>query len=421
MSETVPRRFLIASICLFLGAVLLPAVLSAQRNLNSVPNAEFGNIPDSLFSMNEYGPNPEAPFIYTVKELEVNFENDDNSIIALLDYYVRIKVFDASAREASVVAIPYYFERGIEEVENVRAATHTAEGEKIPLQDDSIRRININSRYNVIEFTMPQVQDGAILEYSYRIRRRYIEELPDFYLANQAPTALAKVSITYPGYLRYDTIEENFEGEVKNFTQQIDTSSVAKIFTIPQPDPILKETYLAEDIPALEEEAYISSIDDYRGKLKFKLSEFGIPRQKLENSWKLVVAELRRNQNVLKIAEQNTKAQAIGENIGNLFNSKAAVQDSIFRYVNSTANFSGSKSPYSEITDNTVLSGEPVNQAAINQTLLAMLQGAGIEAYPLLISTRQFGQINKSFPSFFQFNGQLIYSIINGETYFMDA
>ena len=421
MSKTVPLRLLIASVCFLVGAVLFPADLLGQRIAGSVPDSEFGQIPDSLFSMNEYAPRPDASFIYTVKELDVNFENDENSIVALLDYYVRIKVFDASAREASIVAIPYYFERGIEEVENIRAATHTRNGEKVPLQDDSIRRININSRYNVIEFTMPQVEDGAILEYSYRIRRRYIEELPDFYLTNQAPTAMAKVSITYPGYLRYDTIEENFEGEVNRYTQRIDTSSAAKIFTVPQPDPILQETYVAQDIPPIEEEAYISSIDDYRGKLKFKLSEFGIPRQRLENSWKLVVAELRRNQNVLKIAEQNTEARAIGEKIGKLFDTKEAVQDSIFRYVNSTANFNGSKSPYSEVSDSTVLSGDPVNQAAINQTLLAMLQGAGIEAYPLLISTRQFGQINKSFPSFFQFNGQLTCSIINGKTYFMDA
>ncbi|NGP77175.1 DUF3857 domain-containing protein [Balneolaceae bacterium YR4-1] len=404
-----------------MGIFFHPTDVLGQRNTMPVPDAEFGQIPDSLYSMNEYALQPDAPFIYTVKELEVNFENDENAIVALLDYYVRIKVFDASAREASVVAIPYYFERDIEEVVNIRAATHTQEGEEVPLPDDSIRRININSRYNVIEFTMPQVEDGAILEYSYRVKRRYIEELPDFYLANQAPTDLAKVTITYPGYLRYETIEENFDGQVNRFTQQIDTSSAAKIFTVPQPDPILKETYVARDIPALEEEAYISSIDDYRGKLKFKLSEFGIPRQKLENSWKLVVAELRRNQNVLAVADRNTKAKALGREIARLYESEKAVQDSIFRYINSTANFSGSKSPYSEVTDSTVLTGEPSNQAAINQTLLAMLHGAGIEAYPLLISTRQFGQINKSFPSFFQFNGQLTYSIIDGETYFMDA
>lgn len=421
MSKYVPRRLILVSLCFLVGAVAHPADVLGQREARTVPDAEFGQIPDSLYSMEEYAPYPDAPFIYTIKELEVNFENDENAIVALLDYYVRIKVFDASAREASIVAIPYYFERGIEEVENIRAATHTQEGDEVPLQDDSIRRININSRYNVIEFTMPQVEDGAILEYSYRVRRRYIEELPDFYLTNQAPTDLAKVTITYPGYLRYDTIEENFEGQVNRFTQEIDTSSAAKIFTIPQPDPILKETYIARDIPAIEEEAYISSIDDYRGKLKFKLSEFGIPRQKLENSWNLVVAELRRNQNVLAIAEKNTRAKALGRKIDTLFDSKKAAQDSIFRNINRTANFSGIKSPYSEVTDSIVLSGEPVNQAAINQTLLAMLQGAGIEAYPLLISTRQFGQINKSFPSFFQFNGQLTYSIINGETYFMDA
>lgn len=420
MSKTLSHKLLFAFLFILLGTALADNA-SGQVLSRSVPNPEFGSIPDSLFAMDEYAPNPSAAFVYIIKELDVNFENDENSIIALLDYHVRIKVFDASAREASIVAIPYYFERGIEEVENIKAATYARDGQRFPLQENDIRRININSRYNVIEFTMPRVEDGAVLEYSYRIRRRYIEELPDFHLANQAPTALAKVSITYPGYLRYDTIEENFDGELRHFTQKIDTSSAAKIFTVPQPDPILKETYIARDIPAIEEETYISSLDDYRGKLKFKLSEFGIPRQKLENSWNLVVAELRRNQNVLEVARQNTKAFETGKNISKIYNDPEAVQDSIFRYVNSTVNFNGSKSPYSEVADSTVLKGEPANQAAINQTLLAMLHGAGIEAYPLLISTRQFGQINKSFPSFFQFNGQLTCSFIDGQTYFMDA
>lgn len=412
-------RFLFLFILLCPGLSADPAL--SQSSVRSVPNAEYGKVPDSLFAMQQYASDPSAPFFYSIKELDVSFENDENSIIAILDYHVRIKVFDASAREVSIVAIPYYFERNIEQVGNIRAATYTRAGQRIPLQSDAIRNININSRYNVIEFTMPEVEDGAILEYSYQVRRRYIEELPDFHLAHQAPTAVAKVSMTYPGYLRYDTIKENYEGEVKHFTQEIDTSSVAKIFTIPQPDPILKESWVAYDIPAVKEEAYISSLNDYRGKLKFKLSEFGIPRQNLENSWDFVVAELRRNQNVLEAAERNTKAQEMGDSIRNKFETQEAAQDSIFRYLNTTANFSGSKSPYSEVSDEAVFSGEPVDQAAINQTLLAMLQGAGIEAYPLLISTRQFGQINRSFPSFFQFNGQLTYSNIGDKTYYMDA
>ncbi|MDZ7690063.1 MAG: hypothetical protein U5K69_02725 [Balneolaceae bacterium] len=71
--------------------------------------------------------------------------------------------------------------------------------------------------------------------------------------------------------------------------------------------------------------------------------------------------------------------------------------------------------------DTTVLNSELASQPAINQALIAMLRGADIQAWPLLISSRQYGKINRSFPSYFQFNGLLAYSEINGKSYFMDG
>jgi len=408
------------------AGLLIYLVLSAlpgfgQSHITEDGVTEFGNIPDSLYEMQQYKQDPSAPYVYTLKEVDIHFEEDNRSIIAVLNYHVRIKVFDASARQVSVVAIPYYFEQNIEEIKNIRGVTYSGNGNITKLTEDQIRTININSRYNVKEFNMPEVEDGSILEYSYQIRRRYIEELPDFFLTHQAPTLLARASITYPHYLRYDVIPVDYDGTIHHETQEIDTSSVTKIFTIPQPDPIIKEIWSARNVPALEEEAYISSIDDYRGKMKFKLSEFGNPRQKLENSWDFVVAELRRNQNITEKISENEKAAEIGRSIGREFNNLKEVQDSIFNYVNKTAVYNGSNSPFSEKSDEEVLSGELANQAAINQTLTAMLKGAEIEAYPVLISTREFGQIDRSFPSLFQFNGQLVYSHINGKSYFMDA
>lgn len=407
------------------AAVLLaagsPFPAGAQSVYNAYTETEFGAIPDSLFQMEQYAPDPDAPFIYGLKEADITFDSDEQSIIAVLNYHVRVKVFDASHREASVVAIPYYFSNNIEQVADIRAVTYHPSGEVYTLSRDAIRTININSRYSVKEFTMPQVEDGSVLEYSYQIRRRYIDELPDFYLAHEVPTARAQVRVLYPQYLRYEVIQENYDGRVHHFSQKIDTSTAAKVFTVPQPAPLLRETWVARQVPALEDEAYISSINDYRGKLKFKLSEFGRPRQRLENSWDLVVAELRRNQNALEMARRNRSARETGAAIARALDSQQAVQDSIFRYVNERSNFNGAQSPYSTTGDQPVLRGEPADQAAINQTLLAMLQGAGIEAWPMLISTREFGQINKSFPSFFQFNGQLVWSRIEGEEYFMDA
>lgn len=414
------KKQLVRMIPLALAVAWFSVPLQAQE-VEGTSGVEFGNIPDSLFLLKQ--PDVDVPYIFTNRELEISFEDGAESIIAILDYHVRLKIFDADAREASIVAIPYYFSNSMEQISNIRGRTYLPSGEEIPLRPENIRNINLNSRYNVREFTMPGIEDGAVIEYSYRIRRRYIEELPDFHLTQEAPTSIARVAITYPRYLRYEAHTENFDAEINHNIVRIDTGSVPKIFTIPQPEPIVIEEWSARDIPAVKRENYISSLDDYRGKLKFQLSEFGIPRQPLENSWELVVARIRRNQNPLDIAKLNRTAQEIGRSIAGEIgrNDPEAVQDSVFRYVNSRMNYSGSRTPFSTVLDTEVLDGTAADQAAISQTLLAMLQGAGIEAYPLLISTRETGRINRDFPSYYQFNSQIVYSEIDGRGYFMDA
>jgi hypothetical protein len=83
--------------------------------------------------------------------------------------------------------------------------------------------------------------------------------------------------------------------------------------------------------------------------------------------------------------------------------------------------FNGSNTVYAEGSLDHVIDGRPAGQAEINTLLLGMLREAGIEAYPLFISGREFGRINRSFPSLFQFNQMLVYSEIDDVEYVMDA
>lgn len=404
------------------AAVLLAVIpLRAQQIHSNSPDPEFGEVPDSLITMEEYAPFPDAPYLYAYKKLDISFKTDDRSIVAILDYHVIIKVFDGDAKQAALVGIPYYFENNMERITDIEGYTYGPEGGRTELDEEDIREININSRYNVKEFTMPAVTDGSVIEYRYRKTRRYIEELPDFYLAHVAPTAEARVSIRYPRYLRYRVIPSDFDGSLHTHTVRQDTSSLPRVFNVSRPAPVVTEHWTARDVQAVENLAYLSSINDYRGKLKFQLSEFGLPRQKLENSWDLVVAKLRKEQGIWDMIETEEGARALGREIASQFESPAAAQDSIYNYLNSNSRYNGARSPFSRTDSDSVLQGTSANQAAINQTLIAMLRGAGIEASPLLISTRQSGQINRSFPSFFQFNGQLVYSEIDGRGYFMDA
>nr|WP_286670541.1 DUF3857 domain-containing protein [Fodinibius salsisoli] len=343
--------------------------------------------------------------------------------MAVLKHHTRLKIFDASAREASVVTIPYYFEDNMEQLSDIQGITYLPNGERHRLDEGAIRTININSRYNVKEFTMPNVEDGAVVEYSYVVQRRYIEELPDFYLSQKVPTSHAKVEITYPQYLRYEGVIENYDSQVQHDFAYVDTSSVPKIFTLPRPDPVVTERWVASEIPAVEQEVFISSLDDYRGQIKFILSAFGLPRQQLDTSWEVVVAKLRRNTNPLEAIKRYSYARSIGDSLARSLQgiSRLALQDSIYRYVNDRMNFSEAYAPYSTESDSAVLAAQAMGQAAINQTLLAMLRGAGITAYPVLTSTRSFGTISKDFPSFYQFNALAIQSEVEGQKYMMDA
>ncbi|MDZ7658470.1 DUF3857 domain-containing protein [Fodinibius sp.] len=413
MAFLLDRFFLITVFIVLLGI----SGVSAQH----VPDAEFGSIPDSLFQMQQ--PGNDTPYRITNKELDVSFQEANESIVAVLEHHIRIKVFDDSVREASVVAIPYYFDNDMERVTSLEAYTYLPSGERAALSEQDIRTININSRYSVKEFAMPAVVEGAVIEYRYTIERRYIEELPDFYLSHEVPTDNAKLTITYPKYLRYQSFIENFEGKIKHDVVYTDTSSVPKVFTIPQPQPIVTERWMARDIPPVKEEAYISTLDDYRGKIKFLLSEFGIPRQQLENNWEVVVARIRDKTDPWESINKNSAAKVKSDSIEQALDiaPKRQIQDSIYHYLNKRVNFSGQHTAFSQASGKEVLAGESSSQAAINQTLVAMLRAADIDAHPVLISTRKSGKINMDFPSFYQFNGLMVRSEINGESYLMDA
>lgn len=403
---------------------LLLMVVGAQNaHAQQWDETQFGIVSDSLMNLQPPQEYANAPYMITSKERNVSFREEDGSIMAVMDYHVRLKVFSDSARRASRVDIPYYFENNMEQVSNIRGRTYLPSGKQVALSPSEIRTININARYNVKEFRMPRAKKGAVLEYQYQIKRKYIEELPAFYLSAQVPTGMAQTTITYPRYLRYQTVQENVTVPVKKDIVFTDTSSVPKIFTIPQPKPVITERWRATNIAPTRKEAYISSLDNYRQKIKFMMNEFGVPRQTLENSWKVVAARLREKRNPLAVIRQNKRARAVGDSLANVFSSedRGELQKRIYQYLNDRTQFSGAHKAYSETGDLAVLKGNTADQAAINQTLVAMLRGANIKADPVLISTRKSGEINKDFPSFYQFNGQLVQTEINGKKYLLDG
>lgn len=381
----------------------------------------FGSPPSEL---NGTEPDHNAPYEYLSREASIEFDETDRGIVAYIHYLNRIKVYSddpIEQAEAALVGIPYYASENIERVTNLEGITWKENGQFYRLNTENTRNAELNSRYRLIEFEMPEVEAGSVLEYKYTLERRYIEELPDFYISDRVPVREATLFMKNADFLRYDVVKQNVDFELSYQEFEVDTSSIPFVFTYERPDPVNVEVWSAEGIPAIDATSFLSSIDDVRAKLKFQISEFGLPRQPLDNSWELIAAQLRRNSNPYESIEENsTLIDNILERFAEIQN-QVVMQDSIFHYVNSNMQFNGANTVYAEGRLQHVTEGKPASQAEINTLLLGMLREAGIDAYPLFISGREFGRINRSFPSLFQFNQMLVYSEIDGMNYVMDA
>lgn len=230
---------------------LLSAQAFSQINLEQLDDVEifekFGNVSIDLL---ERQADHNYPYEFLLKESAIRMVEDGRRISASIDYLNRLKVYSddpLEIAEASLVGIPFYHADGIEQILHIEGITHLPDGSKSYLQPDQLRLVELNSRYSMIEFEMPDVGQGSVIEYKYRLERRYIEELPDFYFSERVPVRNAKLHFKNSDIVRYNVIKDNIDFELDFQETRVDTSSVPLIFTYRRPEPVsLRKNFLLQ-------------------------------------------------------------------------------------------------------------------------------------------------------------------------------
>lgn len=154
-------------------------------------------------------------------------------------------------------------------------------------------------------------------------------------------------------------------------------------------------TISQENIPALKEEPYISSLDNYRAILDFEILAYrptnGIPKF-YNSSWEDVVKTIYESDRFGGQLKRSNYFKNDLELIKSQTNTTNELTVAIFEFIKHKFSWNekngfytsegGIRSAYQEGTGNV---------ADINLTLVAMLQEAGINAHPVLLSTRSHG------------------------------
>lgn len=410
-------------IALLLCLGIVPVSLSQVTSLDTLPEQPvFGEVPDSLFLME---PTHDYPYEVLSRIIRIRFEPEDNRPVARIEFHDRIKVYDDNPSElarAALVAIPFHSGDNIEQIERIEGVTYLPDSEPVALDSRDVRYSDLNTRQRVAEFIMPNVRAGAILEYRYTIRRTYIDELPDLIVGESVPVRYLHMELNNGEFVRYQSSPSGLREEIGYFREEEERPEFPLIFTIPQPEPLLVEHWVARDLPAASEEPYGPPLPDRLGRIKFQISEFGQPRQPLLNNWDYVAARLYRTElNPFEVISANDSISSRGADLTSELTSDHEKVEKLFRYVNRAMEYNGELSPFHYVESDKVLSGEPADQASINLALLALLEGAGLNAWPVYISGRPAGSLVREFPSLFQFHQMLILAETESGFVWLDA
>ena len=398
-------RALSLALCLAVGAF-------AQKN-----PYKFGDIPMADMQMTIYDKDSSAVAVilgdYGKAYVSINTVNTTLNF----ERHVRVKILKKEGLSWADVAIPLYHSgTGEEKVSSLKAATFNLVGGKIEetrMSKDGIFKEKFNKSINMQKFTLPNVKEGSVIEYSYTVMSEFLANFPNWQFQYRIPVRKSEYVAVIPDFFE---MQQYMQGYIPISAMDSKVNTYA--------DYTEKVNYWAmNDVPAFRKEPFIANEDDYLAKINFALAYInfrGQPTREIMGSWAKLAANLN---------ESNSFGQIISgsgflkKQVETLVADKADANQkiaAIFDYVKTTLEWDGTKD---FLADNLkdVFDRKKGTAGDINLALASMLNKAGIDVEMVLLSTRDHGFVREQYPMTRQFNYVVCRAWTGDKFVFLDA
>ncbi len=338
--------------------------------------------------------------------------------------HIRIKVLKKAGFDVANIEIPYRDRLG-QTVTSLKAHTINFVNGKavktaIPKKDIFIEK---ETKYRKIKkFTFPNVKEGSILEYKYQFNDERFYIVADHYFQRGIPVRWSEFSATLPSSFEY-----RYDFNDTKLPLAINSKTRASInFGGGASEPAFKYHFAMQDVPALKSEPYITTMRDYRAAIRMHLAKYASSsslHQTFISTWGDLnytyvknYGEYYNKRSNYKLAYKANQALIDGDK------SPKEKMIALYEYVTDAVKWDEyyTRRPYEKDLNKIVKKGEG-SSAEINLLLVALLREAGIDANPVLISTRRHGRTMSLIPFSYQFNHAIVKAGVGGKIYFLDA
>jgi hypothetical protein len=351
----------------------------------------------------------------------------------------RIKILDRTGLDYAEVTIPFYINPSgrRETVENIEAFTYNRENGilvKKALDNSQVFEVKINNRYGAKKFVLPDVRPGSVIEYKYQLVTPFYFNLPDWNFQDRIPTLYSEYKVGMIPFYEYVfllqgatelDIQTREEGKVlrkwgnvvKSYGQNVGSGIEFRD---------LIYTFAMKNVPSFRDESYISSADDYLVKIDFQLAKINHSvgfSEEIMSTWPKLCDDLLKNTYFGKYLSDSKKwAKGLLKSESRFQGQEASeLARQLIEHVKTNFAWDQNYSKFTSKSAKDFFTQKTGNSADINLFLATLLREAGIEAYPVILSTRNHGKIKNEYPFHHFFNYAVVLVKLKDITYLADG
>jgi hypothetical protein len=427
--------------------LILISLMICQYELEAQDNAKvrFGKITASDFKLPDQQFDTGANVIIIADIGTVKFEGNSQGFFTLIfTHFMRVKIlnkngFQAGSREISL----YHNNKGdYEKLTELKASTFNIENgvvKETKLDEKSVFTEKYNDNIDDKKFAMPALKEGAIFDLEYTVKSPYAERLMPWEFQGEYPRLWSEFIVTIPPPLHYmmrvsgdnhffvDTtmsIFEKYGVTVSNGTEDVDDH-----YRISGNSTYRR--WVKRNVPALHEEPFTTTIDNYNSKVIFQLNYLQWDKSSDKHfyisTWTVCAKELMLNERFgMTLNEVNGW---MDNEVSSIIQGSQYVEDKskkIFYYVKNnfkvtSQNGYGERGLYTHQSLKDLFRKKEGNIAEINLLLTAMLRKAGVSADPMILSTRDHGIAASTYPLLSEYNYVICVAFLGDKMVTLDA
>jgi hypothetical protein len=321
-----------------------------------------------------------------------------------------------------------------EKLDNIKAVTYNLENGKIvesKLDKSAVFKEKIDKHLIARKFTFPNVKEGCIVEYEYKTTSDFIENLDPWHFQGESPVLWSEFKLSVPQFFTYTFLSHGYRpmaiNDTKNRTADFnisDSRTASSTERYHLSSGVTDYRWVMKDVPELKKESYTSSLKNHISGIEFQLTSSNYPLtvHDYRNTWPALVKELLQSSYFGEALDKNNNW--LSDEIKPLLVGTASETEKakkIYAYVRDNFTCTDHSAFAIQQSLKNVMKAKKGSVSEINLLLTAMFRYAGLQSFPVILSTTDHGFAWEYYPMITAFNYVVSQCIADGQPVYLDA